>query len=50
MEAQAVLRELVERVTRITALGPTTWSTNSSLRGPTHLPIRLKKAAAVATS
>jgi cytochrome P450 len=50
MEAQAVLRELVDRVTRITALGPTTWSTNSSLRGPTHLPIRLKKAAAVATS
>jgi cytochrome P450 len=48
MEAQAVLRELVDRVTRITAVGPTTWSTNSSLRGPTHLPIRLKKAAAVA--
>jgi cytochrome P450 len=40
MEAQAVLRELVDRgVTRITAVGPTTWSTNSSLRGPTHLPV-----------
>jgi NAD(P)-dependent dehydrogenase (short-subunit alcohol dehydrogenase family) len=39
METQAVLRELVDRVTRITAVGPTTWSTNSSLRGPTHLPV-----------
>ena len=40
MEAQSVLRELVDRgVTRITAVGPTTWSTNSSLRGPTHLPV-----------
>lgn len=41
MEAQAVLRELVNRVSRISALADTTWSTNSSLRGPTHLPIRL---------
>jgi cytochrome P450 len=41
MEAQAVLRELVSRVSRITAVGETTWSTNSSLRGPTCLPIRL---------
>lgn len=40
MEAQAVLRELVGRVTRIST-GPTTWSTNSSLRGPTRLPVRL---------
>jgi cytochrome P450 len=42
MEAQAVLRELVARVTRVTAVGPTTWSTDSSLRGPTQLPIRLE--------
>nr|WP_246829545.1 cytochrome P450 [Nocardia transvalensis] len=41
MEAHAVLHQLVTRVDRITATGPTTWSTNSSLRGPTHLPIRL---------
>ncbi|WP_006241360.1 cytochrome P450 [Mycolicibacterium tusciae] len=40
MEAQAVLRELVTRVTRITA-GAATWSTNSSLRGPTRLPVWL---------
>ncbi|MBY8856589.1 cytochrome P450 [Nocardia sp. CA2R105] len=44
MEAQAVLRELVQRVTRISLAGPTTWSTNSSLRGPTTLPIRLTPA------
>jgi cytochrome P450 len=42
MEAEAVLRELVSKVSRITATGPTTWSTNSSLRGPVHLPIRLE--------
>lgn len=41
MEAQAVLRELVTRVSRISATGPTTWSTNSSLRGPTRLPVVL---------
>jgi cytochrome P450 len=41
MEAHAVLRELVRRVTRISATGPTTWSTNSSLRGPTRLPVTL---------
>lgn len=41
MEAVAVLRELVTRVARISAVGPTTWSTNSSLRGPVHLPVRL---------
>jgi cytochrome P450 len=41
MEAQAVLRELVDRVSRISTTGPTTWSTNSSLRGPTHLPVAL---------
>ncbi|WP_231983439.1 cytochrome P450 [Mycobacterium sp. 852002-51961_SCH5331710] len=41
MEAHAVLRELVSRVSRISAVGETTWSTSSSLRGPTHLPIQL---------
>jgi cytochrome P450 len=41
MEAQAVLRQLVTRVARITPDGPTRWSSHSSLRGPTHLPIRL---------
>lgn len=44
MEAQAVLRELVTHVSRISATGPTTWSTHSSLRGPTHLPILLTPA------
>jgi cytochrome P450 len=44
MEAQAVLRELVFRVSRISAVAETTWSTHSSLRGPTHLPIRLTAA------
>jgi cytochrome P450 len=44
MEAQAVLRELVLRVSRISAVTETTWSTHSSLRGPTHLPIRLTAA------
>ncbi|WP_158019672.1 cytochrome P450 [Mycolicibacterium rhodesiae] len=41
MEAQAVLNELVARVSRISPDGPTRWSSHSSLRGPTHLPIRL---------
>lgn len=41
MEAHAVLRQLVEHVSRIKPVGPTTWSTHSSLRGPTRLPIRL---------
>lgn len=44
MEAQAVLRELVTRVSRLSPDGSTTWSTHSSLRGPTHLPIRLTPA------
>ncbi len=44
MEAQAVLRQLVTRVARITPAGPTQWSTHSSLRGPTRLPIRLTPA------
>lgn len=41
MEARAVLRELIARAVRIEPAGPTIWSTHSSLRGPTHLPIRL---------
>ncbi len=41
MEAQAVLRELVDRVSGVSLAGPTTWSTNSSLRGPTRLPVVL---------
>ncbi|OBG78952.1 cytochrome [Mycobacterium sp. E3305] len=44
MEAQAVLRQLVSRVARITPAGPTQWSRHSSLRGPTRLPIRLDPA------
>lgn len=42
MEAVAVLRELVAKVSSIEALGDTVWSTNSTLRGPTHLAVRLK--------
>lgn len=41
LEAQAVLRELVANVSRISAVGDTTWSTNSSLWGPTRLAVRL---------
>ena len=48
MEAQAVLRELVDRVARISMTGPTAWSTNSSLRGPTHLPLVLDGSARTA--
>jgi len=44
MEAQAVLRQLVTHVKRIAPGGPTEWSTHSSLRGPTHLPIHLTPA------
>ncbi|OBH78751.1 cytochrome [Mycobacterium scrofulaceum] len=44
MEAQAILRQLVTRVARITPAGPTRWSSHSSLRGPTRLPIRLSPA------
>jgi len=44
MEAQAVLRQLVTRVARISPAGPTKWSTHSSLRGPTRLPIHLTPA------
>jgi cytochrome P450 len=41
MEAQAVLRELVTRVGRISVVGAPQWSTNSLLRGPTRLAVRL---------
>lgn len=44
MEAQAVLRELVTQASAITPVGETIWSTNTSLRGPTHLPIALTPA------
>jgi cytochrome P450 len=44
MEAQAVLRELVSQVSRISAVKETIWSTHSSLRGPTHLPVHLTPA------
>lgn len=41
MEAQAVLRELAMTASRIDVVGQTRWSTNSLLRGPVHLPVRL---------
>ncbi|WP_231513477.1 cytochrome P450 [Mycobacterium paragordonae] len=44
MEAHAVLRQLVEHVSQIKPVGPTTWSTHSSLRGPIRLSIRLTTA------
>ncbi|OBI72470.1 cytochrome [Mycobacterium asiaticum] len=44
LEAQAVLRELVANVSRISPAGEVHWSTNSSLRGPTRLPVRLTRA------
>lgn len=44
MEAQAVLRQLVTHASRLSPNGSTTWSTHSSLRGPTHLPIHLAPA------
>lgn len=40
MEAKAVLRELVTQARGISAVGETTWSTNSLLRGPTCLRVR----------
>jgi cytochrome P450 len=42
LEAHAVLRELIGRVSQITPTAAATWSTNSSLRGPTLLPLALK--------
>ena len=44
MEAQAVLRELVTRVSRVELVGETRWSTNSSLRGPARLRVKLTPA------
>ncbi|WP_308207259.1 cytochrome P450 [Mycobacterium stomatepiae] len=44
MEAQAVLRELVTQASGIAPAGETAWSTNTSLRGPTHLLIVLTRA------
>jgi cytochrome P450 len=44
MEAQAVLRELVTRARLIELDGETRWSTNSSLRGPAHMALRLTRA------
>ena len=44
MEAQAVLRELVTHVSRISVVGMPQWSTNSLLRGPTRLAVRLTPA------
>jgi cytochrome P450 len=44
MEAHAVLRELTNQASAVTAAGATVWSTNSSLRGPIHLPVRLTPA------
>jgi cytochrome P450 len=41
MEAVSVLTELVGRVARIEPAGEVSWSTSSSLRGPTRLPVRL---------
>jgi cytochrome P450 len=41
METQAVLRELANRVGRIEPASETRWSTNSMLRGPQHLRIKL---------
>ena len=44
MEAHAVLRELVTHVSRISVIGTPHWSTNSLLRGPTRLAVRLTPA------
>lgn len=44
MEAHAVLRELVKRTSHIEAVGETVWTTNSTLRGPARLRVRLTPA------
>ena len=41
MESRAVLRELVERVTRIDIIGTPEWTTNSSLRGLVRMRVVL---------
>jgi cytochrome P450 len=43
MEAQSVLRELVENVERIEVTGAPTWSTNPNLRGLTRLNVRMTR-------
>jgi beta-dihydromenaquinone-9 omega-hydroxylase len=43
MEAQAVLRELVQNVERIEVTGTPTWSTNPNLRGLTRLNVRMTR-------
>lgn len=44
MEGHAILRELVKRTSRIEAVGDTVWTTNSTLRGPARLNVRLVPA------
>lgn len=44
MEGQAILRELVARTSRIETIGGTEWTTNSTLRGPARLRVRLTPA------
>ncbi|OBA72180.1 cytochrome [Mycobacterium sp. 1554424.7] len=44
LEAQAVLSEVVSHVSRISVVGAPQWSTNSLLRGPTRLAVRLAPA------
>lgn len=41
MEAQAVLRQLIERVGRIDVVGTPTWTSNASLRGLAELRVAL---------
>ncbi|MFC6885938.1 cytochrome P450 [Actinomadura yumaensis] len=40
-EGQAVLRELIDRVSRVEVTGPYAWNTNSALRGLSRLPVTL---------
>jgi cytochrome P450 len=44
METQAVLRELVTHVSAINPIGETTWSSNTSLRGPNSLRVAVTPA------
>ena len=46
MESRAVLRELVDRVQRIDVIGTPRWTTNSSLRGLSHMRVTLTPRAA----
>jgi beta-dihydromenaquinone-9 omega-hydroxylase len=46
MESRAVLRELVDRVQRIDVIGTPRWTTNSSLRGLSHMRVALTPRAA----